>query len=202
MGIIKGLWNIETDCDKSSWIRQCFQKGADGMMNFNKISVKREADAGSRFADGVGLSIVHCLKWNTFVMLWVAYISESYRSTSNDDVDIIIVLADSKALGIVTTSTPSINLNHTIHEFASAIEEEKLPLKVDGYKAWVKSLALCSDKSCTRTQTIAVSNKSPWNGADRFDSSLAVWSDSYLVHVPTVYLDDKCDEDFDHQACR
>ena len=179
---IKGLWNIETECGKSSSIGWCFQEVAHRMMNFTKITVQKfsqkedhssetysvsltEADAGSRFADGVGLSIVQTMKWNTFVMDWVAYISGSYSSTSSDEVDIIIVLGDSKALGIVTTSTPSINLNHTIHQFATAIKEGKLPLKVDGYKVWVKSLALCSDKSCTRTKSFAVSEKSPWSSA-------------------------------------
>lgn len=180
-GSIKGLWNIESKCDLNSHIRQCFQGGAAGITNVTKITVQKfkqvssterpsvslsADDAESRFADGVGSSIVRTLKWNTFVMDWVAY--PSGRFGGSDDVDIIIVLADSKALGIVTTSAPSTNFNHTIHEFASAIEEGKLPLQVDGYNVWVKSLALCSDKSCTRTQTLAVSDKPPkWNGATK-----------------------------------
>ena len=143
------------------------------MMKFTKITVQKfrqrnhhssdsslpVADAGSRFADAVSSSIVQTMKWNTLVMDWVAYINGGFGGS--DNVDIIIVFADSKALGIVTTSTPSINFNHTIQGFASAIEEEKLSLQIDGYIVWVKSLALCSDKSCSNTQTLAVSDKPP-----------------------------------------
>ena len=92
-------------------------------------------------------------------MSWVAYIQGSFGSS--DDVDVIIVLTDSKTLGIVTASTPSVNFNHTLADFASAVEEGKLPLQVDGYNVWVKSLALCSDKSCARTKTLAVSENPP-----------------------------------------
>ena len=79
-------------------------------------------------------------------MDWVAYSGDSF--SSGDDLDVIIVLADSKVLGLVTTSTPSINFNHN-HELTSAIEKGKLPLQVDGPNIWVKLLALCSDKSCS-----------------------------------------------------
>ena len=42
----------------------------------------------------------------------------------------IIVLAGIKALGLVTTSTPSINFNHTIYELASATKKkESFPCK-------------------------------------------------------------------------
>ena len=168
---IKGLWNIEASCPAKSQIQQCFHGVAGGMMNFITISVKKfnqgerssvslpEVDVGSRFADGIGSSIARILKWNTFVMSWVAYIQGGFGSS--DDVDVIIVLVDSKALGIVTTSSPSVNFNHTLSNFTSAVEEGKLPLQVDGYNVWVKSLALCSDKSCARTKTLAVSENPP-----------------------------------------
>ena len=80
-------------------------------------------------------------------MDWVAYSGDSF--SSGDELGVIIVLADSKVLGLVTTSTPSINFNHTIYELTSAIEKGKLPLQVDGSSIWVKLLALCSDKSCS-----------------------------------------------------
>lgn len=168
---IKGLWNIDSSCPANSQIHQCFQGEAGRMMNFITIAVKKfnqvdrlsvslpEADAGSRFADRIGSSIARILKWNTFVMSWVAYIQGSFGSS--DDVDVIIVLTDSKTLRIVTASTPSVNFNHTLADFASAVEEGKLPLQVDGYNVWVKSLALCSDKSCARTKTLAVSENPP-----------------------------------------
>lgn len=140
------------------------------MMKFTKISVRKfqqrgehtsgtlsQQDAGSRFADGVGSSIAKFLTWNTIVMDWIAY-TDSF--VARDDVEITMVLADRKALGIVTTSV-SVNLNFTIYEFASAIEEGKLPLQVDGYNVWVRSLELCSDKFCARTQTLAVSDNPP-----------------------------------------
>jgi len=103
----------------------------------------------------------------TDVMDWLAY---SENETLFDDLDassIVIALADKTALGIVTTSVPSVNFSQTIQMFASAIKEGKLPLQVEGYKVWVKSLASCSDKSCNDIQTLAVSDKPPWNGAAR-----------------------------------
>ena len=168
---MKGLWNIETTCSSSSLLnRHCFQGGAEGIMNFTKISVQKlkqgqdssssylsQSDAGSRFADGVGSSIATILKWNTTVMDWLAYTD---NFAGRDNLDITIVLADRKALGIVSSSTPSVNFNKTIHAFASAIEDGKVSLlQADGYNVWVKSLALCTDKYCARTQILAVSDK-------------------------------------------
>lgn len=106
-----------------------------------------DADGRRQFADGLGSTIAQTLISNTFVMDWVAYSGDSF--SSGDDLNVIIVLADFKVLGLVTTSTPSINFNHTIYELASAIEKGKLPLQVDGPNIWVKLLALCSDKSCS-----------------------------------------------------
>ena len=166
---IKGLWNIETQCSKNSGrsgqIQGCFEEGANGTMIFTNVSAQKldkkakedssdtssvsltDADGRRQFADGLGSTIAKTLKSNTFVMDWVAYSGCSF--SSGDDLDVIIVLADSKVLGLVTTSTPSINFNHTIYELTSAIEKGKLPLKVDGSSIWVKLLALCSDKSCS-----------------------------------------------------
>lgn len=96
------------------------------------------------------------------VMDWLAYTD---AAIDLDNLDIYIVLADKKALGIVTTSAPSVDFNQTIQEFASAVKNGTLPLQVDGYKVLVKSLASCSDKSCNSTQTLAVSDKPPLSGA-------------------------------------
>ncbi|KAJ7388473.1 hypothetical protein OS493_037383 [Desmophyllum pertusum] len=176
---IKGMWNIETKCGFNSQIRKCFKEGLGikGEVKFTKLQIKKfkqrqrrstdplpEADAQSRFADGVGSSIASALKWNTDVMDWLAY--TDYLQVGNDNLNIIIVLADKKALGIVTTPVPSVDFNQTIQEFASAVKNGNLSLQVDGYNVWVKSLASCSDKSCDNTQTLAVSDKPPkWNGA-------------------------------------
>ena len=96
-------------------------------------------------------------------MDWLAYTG---RVEDPENLEILVLLADKKALGIAITSTPSVNFNQTIQEFASAVKHGALPLKVDGHNVWVKSLASCSDKACTSTQTLAVSDKPPnWNGA-------------------------------------
>ena len=123
-----------------------------------------EADVQSRFTDSVGSAIASALKWNTDVMDWFAYPG---HLEDIDYLDIFMVLADKEALGIVTTSVPSVNLNQNIQELASAVEDGTLPLQVDGYNVWVKSLASCSDKSCDNTQTLAVSEKPPnWPRGD------------------------------------
>ncbi|KAJ7383120.1 hypothetical protein OS493_030651 [Desmophyllum pertusum] len=178
---LKGMWNIITACDllKIRQFKECVKQNVKGVIKFFKLKIQKfkdtfkrerrstdplpEADAQSRFADGVGSAIASTLKWNTDVMDWLAYTG---RFHDLNDMEIIIVLADKKALGIVTTPVPSVDFNQTIQEFASAVEKGKLRLQVDGYKVWVKSLASCSDKSCNDTQTLAVSDKPPkWNGA-------------------------------------
>ena len=185
---MKGMWNIGSKCGAASQIPKCFTEGKDGVtkkiMKISKMVIKKfkkllnrdrrsseplpEADARSRFADGVGSAIARALKWNNDVMDWLAYSENATHVDDPDILHIVIVLADIKALGIVTTSTPSINFNQTIRVFATAIKEGTLPLQVDGYNVWVKSLASCSDKSCNSTQTLAVSDKPPkWNTAAR-----------------------------------
>ena len=176
---LKGFWNIIAECGLSK-IRQTFESTKQKLwsaIKFLKIKIQKfkerkrrstgtlpEADLQSRFADGVGSVIASTLKWNTNVMDWLAY---SDAVVDVDNLAIYIVLADKKALGIVTTSAPSVDFNQTIQEFASAVETGTLPLQVDGYKVLVKSLASCSDKSCDSTQTLAVSGKPPRNGATR-----------------------------------
>ena len=113
---IKGLWNIETQCSKNSGrsgqIQGCFEEDAIGTMIFTNVSAQKldkkakedswdtssvsltDADGRRQFADGLGSTIAKTLKSNTFVMDWVAYSSDSF--SSGDDLDVIIVLADSK----------------------------------------------------------------------------------------------------------
>ena len=96
-------------------------------------------------------------------MDWLAYTG---RVQDPENLEIVVLLADKKALGIAITSTPSVHFNKRINEFASAVKQGALPLKVDGHNVWVKSLASCSDKACNSTQILAVSDKPPnWNGA-------------------------------------
>ncbi|XP_078357848.1 uncharacterized protein LOC144642693 isoform X1 [Oculina patagonica] len=151
---LKGLWNIGTTC-----LRSKDEEKYKEVMKIFKLKIKKftqrkrrstdslpEADVQSRFADRVGSALASAMKWNTDVMDWFAY---------NDNLDIVIVLADIKALGVVNTSIPSVNFNQTIQEFASAVEKGSLPVQVDGNKVWITSLALCSDKSCDNAQTLA-----------------------------------------------
>ena len=171
---LKGMWNIGTVC-AISYVKEALTKQ---VIKISKIEVKNfpnrakrslsdplpEADARSRFADQVGSAIAKALKWNTDVMDWLAYPENVTHADDPDISNIIIVLADIKALGIVSTSMPGIDLNQTMEEFASAVAKGTLPLQVDGHNVWVKSLASCSDKPCNSTQVLAVSDKPPkWN---------------------------------------
>ena len=171
---LKGMWNIGTVC-ATSYVKEALTKQ---VIKISKIEVKNfpnrakrslsdplpEADARSRFADQVGSAIAKALKWNTDVMDWLAYPENVTHADDPDISNIIIVLADIKALGIVSTSMPGIDLNQTMEEFASAVAKGTLPLQVDGHNVWVKSLASCSDKPCNSTQVLAVSDKPPkWN---------------------------------------
>lgn len=176
---IKGMWNIGTKCGLHSQIRKCLLVRSASPMKVAKLEIQKfsqrkrrstdslsEADARSRLADGVGSAIASTLKWNTDVMDWIAHPANGAKSDDPDTLHIIMVLADKKALGIVNTSTPSVNFDQTMVEFASAIEEGRLSMQVHESNVWVKSLATCSDKSCNNPQTMAVSVRSPnWNGA-------------------------------------
>ena len=169
---LKGMWNIGTGC-AASYVKEARTKV---MIIISKIQVVKnllgrekrslsdllpEADARSRFADQVGLAIAKALKWNTDVMDWLAYPENVTQADDPDISNIIIVLADIKALGIVNSSMPGINFNQTMEEFASAVAKGTLPSQVDGHNVWVKSLASCSDKSCNSARVLAVSDKPP-----------------------------------------
>ena len=165
---LKGLWNIGAKCSSPSSQEYCFERNLQKVIKLLKLNVenlmqrKRRTpdslsnhDILSRFADGVGAAIASALNWNTDVMDWLAY-TTNWVSLSN--VDIIIALADIKALGIVTVPTESVSLQRIINKFASAVKKGTLRLQVHGYNVWIKSLALCIDKSCVKTQTLAVLN--------------------------------------------
>jgi len=92
-------------------------------------------------------------------MGWLAYPGNT--SIDPSSLTVYVVLADKKALGIVQTSTPSVNFNSTIQELASAIKEGKLPLQIQGSNVWIKSLDYCSDKSCKESKSLAISDKPP-----------------------------------------
>ncbi|XP_020614345.1 uncharacterized protein LOC110052556 [Orbicella faveolata] len=174
---LKGLWNIGTQCSSPISQMDCFERNLKNVIKLLKLNVenlmrrKRRSpgslsnnDILSRFADGVGEAIASSLKWNTNVMDWLAY---TLNWVSLGNVDIIMAMADIKALGIVTAPIESVSFEQTVNDFASAVKKGTLRLQVDGYNVWIKSLAVCSDKSCVKTRTLAVSNKPPWNGATR-----------------------------------
>ena len=171
---IKGMWNIGSKCGVATPIAKCFKLRSGIPIKVTKLKVEKlklrsrrsvdplpEDDAHTRFVDGIGAAIAKALKWNSNVMDWISHPDNETDSDDPDGFYIIIVLADKKALGIVTTVNESVNFNHTIHEFASAVAEGKLPLEVHGSNVLIKSLASCSDKSCDETETLAVSEKPP-----------------------------------------
>ena len=94
-------------------------------------------------------------------MDWFAYPSDVINENDPTSFEMVMILADKKALGIVTSFRPSFNFRQSLQQLSSAIEEATLPLQVDGYNVWVKSLASCTDKSCYDTQTLANSDKPP-----------------------------------------
>ena len=185
----KGMLTIGSKCDPTNQIRKCFRESKDWItnkgvkaynrfVNIFKIIIKTfekskdptsllEAEARSRLADGVGSALEKALKWNTEVMDWIAYTEnkELPKYEDPDNMGIVIVFADKKALGIVSTSSPFVNFNQTVKEFAAAIKFGKLPLEVEGYNVWVRSLSSCFYQSCNETKTLAVSDTHPnWNG--------------------------------------
>ena len=93
-------------------------------------------------------------------MDWFAY---PIDVDANDptSLEMVMVLVDKKARGIVTSFSPSFNFSQSLQQLSSAIAGAPLPLQVDGYNVWVKSLASYHDKSCNDTQTLAKSDKPP-----------------------------------------
>lgn len=169
----KGLWDIHTKCPSPSTHENCYEENLKA--KFLKLNVKSlgqrkrrspdplsNVDILNRLADGIGRAIASALGWNTDVMDWLAYIKD-WVGLGN--LDIIIAMADKKALGIRTGPIAPANLAQTIEDFASAVEKGNLRLQVDGHNVWIKSLALCSNKTCKTTHTLAIASKHPRNDA-------------------------------------
>lgn len=170
---LSGLWNIDDKCGSNS-SRNCFEEGDQRLIKITKISfkkfnprVKRSLDpisdetARRRFADRVASAIARGLKWDTMVMDWFAFPSNATNASDPTSLEMVMVLADKKALGITTTFRPSFNFNQSLQQLSSAIKESTLPLQVDGYNVWVKSLSSCTDKTCNVTLTLADSDRPP-----------------------------------------
>lgn len=170
---LSGLWSIDDKCGSHS-SRNCFEEGGQELIRITKISIKTfnprvkrslhlasEETARRRFADRVTSAIARGLKWDTMVMDWFALPSNITNASDPTSLEMVMVLADKKALGIITTFRPSFNFSQALQQFSIAIEEGTLPLQVDGYNVWVKSLSSCTDKMCNDTQTLADSDKPP-----------------------------------------
>ena len=165
-----GLWNIDSKCGSNSY-GNCFEEGGQRLIKITKVAFQKFNRRGKRsfdstpdemkFADGVASAIARGLKWDTVVMDWFAYPNDVKDASDATSLEMVMVLADKKALGIVTSFRPSFNFNQSLQQLSSAIEGATLPLQVDGYNVWVKSLALCTDKSCNDTQMLANSDKPP-----------------------------------------
>lgn len=195
---LKGLWSIDTKCNPHRIQGYCFERSFKNVINRLKLKVESlmrrkrrspyslsNADFLSRFAEKVGEAITSDLNWNTDVMDWFAYTTK-WDSLTN--LDIVITLADIKALGIVTGPIESVDLEKTIKDFASAIKKSRLRPQVDGYNVWIKSLDLCLDKPCSRARSLAVSTKSPWSGATQISRGNVVM---FLFIAMLIVLIDK-----------
>ena len=167
---LSGLWNIDSKCGSNS-SRNCSEEGGQGLIKITKVTFQKFNRRGKRsfvstpdetkFADGVAAAIARGLKWDTVVMDWFAYPNGVKNASDPSSLEMVMVLADKKALGIVTSFRPSFNFSQSLQQLSSAIEGATLLLQVDGYNVWVKSLASCTDKSCYDTQTLANSDKPP-----------------------------------------
>ena len=167
---LSGLWNIDDKCGSNS-SRNCFEEGEQALIKITKLTFQKFNRRGKRstpdetsqrkFADGVASAIARELKWNTFFMDWFAYPSEAKNASDPTSLEMVMVLADKIALGVVISSSQSVNLSQSLQQLSSAIEGGTLPLQVGEYNVWVKSLASCTDKSCNDTQTLANSDKPP-----------------------------------------
>ena len=165
---LSGLWNIDGKCGSSSF-RNCFEEGGQGLIKITKVTFQAFNRRGKRsfdstpdemkFADGVASAIARRLKWDTVVMDWFAYPTDVKIASDATSFEMVMVLADKKALGIVTSFRPSFNFSQSLQQLSSAIEGATLPLQVDGYNVWIKSLALCTDKSCNDDQMPGNSDK-------------------------------------------
>ena len=171
---LSGLWNIDVKCGSNS-SRNCFQEGGpQGLIKITKLTYQKFTGRGKRsidstpdetarlkFANEVASAIAKGLKWNTVVIDWFAYPNDVKNASDPTSLEMVMVLADKKALGIVTSISPSFNFSQSFQQLSSTIEAVTLPLQVDGYNVWLKSLASCTDKSCNETQTLATSDKPP-----------------------------------------
>lgn len=182
----RGLWEIHTKCPAPSIQEHCFEQNLKNVIKILKLNVEflmqrkrrspdplSDVDILNRFAEGIGTAVASALKWNTDVMDWLAYF-EDWVGIGN--LDFIIAMADKKALGIFTGPIAPANLAQTIKDFASAVEKSTLPLQVDGYNVWIKSLTLCSDKSCRTNHTLAIASNHPWNDASRISHNIVCLS--------------------------
>ncbi|PFX18297.1 uncharacterized protein LOC111339722 [Stylophora pistillata] len=193
---LKGMWNIGNECGWSANNKKCYRELKDGPVRAIKMKIKRflrlrrstdplpESDAQSRFAEGVGSAIASALRWNSEVMDWLAYTG---RVEDAENLEMVVLLADKKALGIVLTSIPFVDFNQIIQVFASAVRKGALPLRVEGHNVWVRTLASCSDKACNSTQTLAVSDKPPnWNGAAEISRGKVVMCGTIAVLIMMI----------------
>lgn len=193
---IKGIWNIGRKCGVASQIPKCFNLGVRSPMKFTKLKIEKleqrsrrgndpfpKDDAHTRFVDGIGSAIAKALKWNSKIMDWIAHPDNETHHDDPDGFYIIIVLADKKSLGVVTTFNQTFDLDQTVQTFASFVAKGKLSLEVHGSHVWVKSLASCSDKFCDHSETLALSsNNNPGlNDAAGISLGLALNFGAFIV---------------------
>jgi len=117
-----------------------------------------DGDARNRLASKLGWNIIYKLNFSTKFLEWLAYPGGG-TSLDSQSLDVILVLVDKQTLGIAHAVLGHTNFDYIFIKFASNIKKGTMPLTIDGISYWVRSLALCSDKACLKTQSLAFASR-------------------------------------------
>lgn len=164
---LQALWHVGARCSSNTKIHKCSEEGGKQLIKIFKIRVKRKWTThdtippygDQTFAAKAGSAIAKALKWNAEVMDWITYLSSYFKYELDAELSLIMALADKKAIGIVNTAAPFVNFNQTTGEFATAVRKGKLYMDVPSrghFEILVTSLDSCLDKSCYKTEKLAV----------------------------------------------
>lgn len=163
---LQEMWYIGARCSSNTKIHKCSEEQGENLLKIFQLRVKRRWSShdtvptpDQTFADEFGSATAKGLKWNTEVMDWITYLlAPSMKHDANTELSLIMVLADKKALGIVNTSTPSVNFDQITNAFVTAVRNglHMYVLSSHQFEVWVKSLDSCSDRYCHNFERLAV----------------------------------------------
>ena len=188
---LRAMWNIGQDCDADS-ISKCFGQAIQGYMRISKVVISKvkensaafpDGDARKRLANKLGWNIIYKLNFSTKFLGWLAYPGGG-AGLDSQSLDVILVLVDKQTLGIAHAVLGRTNFDYIFNKFVSNIKKGTLPLTIDGISYWVRSLALCSDKACLKTQPLAFGSRP--NHDDKSLATLA--SQSAWIYGVTVLI--------------